>query len=178
MHSNLFRHPLNQGSFDLVISDGVLHHTSDCAGAFRSIAGLVKPGGAIVIGLYNRLGRLPTLWRRSLIKVLGATGISFKYRERDESEMTRRQVWLRQQYQHPHETRHSMTEILGWFDAAGFDYTASIPTIGDREVDADMRLFDPRSAGTSWDRLSSEIEMLLSGGAGDGRCIMIGRRRR
>ena len=25
-----------------------------------------------------------------------------------------------------------MTELLGWFDAAGFDYTASMPTIGDR----------------------------------------------
>jgi len=73
-----------------------------------------------------------------------------------------------------------MTDLLGWFDAAGFDYTASIPTIGDREFGADMRLFDVQPAGTNWGRFSSEIEMLLSGGGDgrDGRFIMIGRRRR
>lgn len=177
LQSNLFRPPFAEGSFDLVISNGVLHHTSDCAGAFQSIARLVKPGGNIIIGLTNWLGGLPRVWRSRLINVLDVAGTTLGYRARDRGEMARRKLWFRDQYQHPHETRHSMTELLGWFDAAGFDYTASIPTIGDRELGADMRLFDLHSTGTSWDRLSSEIEMLLSGG-GDGRFIMIGRRRR
>jgi hypothetical protein len=43
----------------------VLHHTSDPEGGFHSIARKLKPGGYTIIGLYNWLGRLPTLWRRA-----------------------------------------------------------------------------------------------------------------
>jgi hypothetical protein len=110
--------------------------------------------------------------------MLGRTGSTTLRYARDQGETAARQSRFLDQYQHPSESRHSMNEVLGWFDAAGFEYTASIPTIGDREFGADMRLFDPQSAGASWDRLSSEIEMLLSGGTDDGRFIMIGRRHR
>ena len=82
MQINLFRPPFRTASFDVVISNGVLHHTSDCAGAFRSIAPLVKPGGIIIIGLYNWLGRLPTLWRRWLIDKFGETGALLDHRLR------------------------------------------------------------------------------------------------
>ena len=82
------------------------------------------------------------------------------------------------QYKHPHETRHSIDEVLGWFDAAGFEFTQCIPTIGDAEISEDMRLFERRSAGRYLDRLSTELEMLLTGGADGGLFVMIGRRRR
>ena len=49
---------LRPEQFDVVLCNGVLHHTSDPHGGFRSIARLVKPGGHIVIGLYNKYGRL------------------------------------------------------------------------------------------------------------------------
>ena len=146
---NLFRPPFVRAGFDVVISDGVLHHTSDCYGAFRSIAQLVKPGGIIIIGLYNWLGRLPILWRR----------------------------WAVKGDRRPHETRHSMDELLGWFKSEGFDFTASIPNIGDAEFSEQMPLFEVRSAGRRRDRLSSEIEMLLTGGKERGLFIMIGRKR-
>ncbi len=175
---NLFRPPFEENSFDVVISNGVLHHTSDSAGAFRSIARLVKPGGVIVIGLNNWLGRLPALWRRWLIDRLGPSAGPLGSRARDKGEEARGRAWFMDHYKHPHETRHSMTELLGWFDAAGFDFTASIPTIGDREFDPDMRLFSPQPAGSHMERLSSEIEMLLSGGADGGLYIMMGRKRR
>ena len=65
---NLFRPPFPDATFDLVISNGVLHHTSDPEGGFHAIARKLKPGGFVIIGLYNWLGRIPTLARRKLIE--------------------------------------------------------------------------------------------------------------
>jgi SAM-dependent methyltransferase len=64
LQMNLFRPAFQENSFDVVISNGVLHHTGDPMGGFRSISRLVKPGGVIVIGLYNTIGRLTTDARR------------------------------------------------------------------------------------------------------------------
>jgi 2-polyprenyl-3-methyl-5-hydroxy-6-metoxy-1,4-benzoquinol methylase len=41
---NLFRPCFPDGEFDLVISNGVLHHTSNPRLAFETISRLVKPG--------------------------------------------------------------------------------------------------------------------------------------
>lgn len=174
---NLFRPPFEDGAFDIVLSNGVLHHTSDCAGAFRSIARLVKPGGFIIVGLYNWLGRYPTLWRRWLIERFGEAGALLDPRLRGKGEAARREAWFMDQYRHPHETKHSIDEVLGWFDAAGFDFTSCVPTIGDTEFSEEMRLFEPHPRGRYLDRLSTEIEMLMTGGADGGLYIMVGRRR-
>ena len=49
-------HPgLRAGSFDVVYSSGVLHHTPDPRAAFARMARLARPGGIIVVGLYNDL---------------------------------------------------------------------------------------------------------------------------
>ena len=68
---NLFRPPFQSESFHLVISNGVLHHTSDPKGGFQSISRLVKPGGFILIGLYHYWGRLITDTRRQIFKYSG-----------------------------------------------------------------------------------------------------------
>jgi len=175
---NLFDPFFRQHSFDVVISDGVLHHTSDAAAAFRAMQELVKPGGHAVIGLYNRLGRLPTLWLRSLVYTFGDFAALLDGRMRRERDPGRRQARLREQYRHPHETRHSIDEVMDWFERAGYDFVSCIPPIGDRELTDDAMLFEPQPKGSYLDRLSTELEMLLSGGAeGGGSYIMIGRKR-
>jgi SAM-dependent methyltransferase len=178
VQANLFRPPFEPASFDVVISNGVLHHTSDCRGAFRSIARFVKPGGIIIVGLYNWLGHLPTLWVRALIERWGRAATVFDHRLRGADGDVRSETWYMDQYRHPHETRHSMDELLQWFDAEGFDFTASIPTIGDTAFSDRMALFDVQPVGSRMDRLSSEIELLLTGGKDSGLYIMIGRKRR
>ena len=50
--------PFRAESFDLVFSDGVIHHTPDAAGAYQALARLVKPGGALYIWVYPREGAL------------------------------------------------------------------------------------------------------------------------
>jgi SAM-dependent methyltransferase len=174
---NLFDPFFKEQSFDFIISNGVLHHTGDARLAFQSIARLLKPGGYIIIGLYNWLGRLPTLWLRSLINSVGDFAALLDSRMRKERDVGRRTAWFRDQYKHPHESKHSIDEVMGWFNAAGFDFISCIPTIGDTEFSEDMRLFEPTPAGTYLDRLSTEFEMLLSGGVDGGLYIMIGRRR-
>ncbi len=42
------------GEFDVVYSWGVLHHTGEMWKAIENTAGLVKPGGLMWIGIYNR----------------------------------------------------------------------------------------------------------------------------
>ena len=69
-----------------------------------------------------------------------------------------------------------MTEVLGWFERSGFVFTSSVPMIGDREFDADVRLFEPAPAGSQLDRAATELLMLLEGGVDGGLYIMIGRK--
>src|SRR3989442_12424474 len=45
---------LNDNTFDLVYSHGVLHHTPDTARAVREIHRVLKPGGRAVVMLYHR----------------------------------------------------------------------------------------------------------------------------
>ncbi len=164
-------------SFDVVVCNGVLHHIGDAAAGFTSIQRLVKPGGHIVIGLYNWLGRMPTQWVRSLMGMCGGSAALLDSRMHREHDRGGRRAWLRDQYKHPHETKHSMDEVLQWFDDAGFDFVSCIPTIGDVDFSAEMKLFEQHSRGTYLDRLSTELEMLLSGGIDGGSYIMIGRKR-
>jgi SAM-dependent methyltransferase len=44
--------PLAPGSFDVIYSVGVLHHTPDPAGAVRALARLLRPGGRLSIWVY------------------------------------------------------------------------------------------------------------------------------
>ena len=65
----LFRPPFRDHAFDVVISNGaVIHHTGYCRDGFRSILAKLKPGGLILVGLYNQYARLPTLWKRQLFR--------------------------------------------------------------------------------------------------------------
>ena len=46
--------PNGDGHFDVVHSWGVLHHTGDMRTAIRNAASLVRPGGHLVLAIYNR----------------------------------------------------------------------------------------------------------------------------
>ena len=175
---NLFRPPFPDESFDFVVSNGVLHHTSDPEGGLRSLARKLKKGGHIIIGLYNWLGRLPTLWRRALIETFGDRWAALDPRLRGSRLNTGRwAAWYMDQYRHPHESRHSMQEVVQWYDRAGIDTLFTIPPAGGENFTEDTQLFRPRPPRSTVDYFASELEMLLSGGRDGGLYMMVGRKR-
>jgi SAM-dependent methyltransferase len=175
---NLFHPVFPPASFDIVISNGVLHHTADPYGAFRSIATLVKPGGYILVGLYNHIGRLPTDFRRLLIRVFGdgARLLDSHLRNKNYND-ARKRAWFMDQYKHPRESKHSFSEVIGWYEANGFDFVSSIPRIDGGVFGPEEKLFSPHSKGTALSRLTTELAMLLTGGADGALFIVIGRKR-
>ena len=57
--------------FDIVESVGVLHHMHDPLAGWRVLAGLVKPGGMMFIGLYSELARRAIVQCRAFIAERG-----------------------------------------------------------------------------------------------------------
>lgn len=53
VQASVFDLPFKPGSFDLIYSLGVLHHTPDCERAFKNLPRLLKPGGQVAIWLYS-----------------------------------------------------------------------------------------------------------------------------
>lgn len=173
---NLFSPCIRPESMDIVVSNGVLHHTADTRKAFLSISRLVKPGGYAIIGLYNKIGRLRTDFRRHLYKIFGESALILDPHLRKNLSPEKRRSWILDQYRHPQERKHTMSETLGWFGEAGFEFVSSIPKIIGT-FSADERIFERRPAGTGLDRTFAELAMLFSQYGGEGGLyIMIGRK--
>jgi SAM-dependent methyltransferase len=65
--ADVFSLPFAPESFDYIYSIGVLHHTTSCEKAFKSLVPLLKPGGRISIWLYsgyNKWYRFSDLYRK------------------------------------------------------------------------------------------------------------------
>jgi SAM-dependent methyltransferase len=75
--ASIYDIPLRKASFDKVFCMGVLQHCPDVEGAFRSLLAFLRPGGEIVIDVYERWSGLPPLKYlvRPLVKPLGTKGI-------------------------------------------------------------------------------------------------------
>jgi carbamoyltransferase len=179
LQMNLFRPALRQEQFDVVLCNGVLHHTSDPRGGFESIARLVRPGGHIIIGLYNKYGRLLLDSRRVAFRI---TGGRFRwidpYLRTTHLSAGKQDAWFADQYLHPHESKHTMGELLRWFDRTGFEFVNAVPkTRAWDTFSSDERLFEPAARGTSIDHALAQAKLFATGSREGGFYIMIGRRR-
>jgi SAM-dependent methyltransferase len=129
VETDLRRPGLKAASFDVVYSCGVLHHTPNPRESFRAIVRLARPGGLIVLGLYNVFARIPARVRRVIARTTGFRMVPFDpvLRRRHEEPM-RRDAWLRDQYQHPEEHAHTLAEVQGWFAENEVKYLRSYPS--------------------------------------------------
>lgn len=157
---NLFDLAIKDGTFDVVIAHGVLHHTRDAKRAFAEVARKVKPGGIVMVGLYNWYARVPTWLRAKLMAVFGPN-IDFVVRRRiRDAEKAR--IWIADQYRNPHETWHSVDEVLGWFDECGIAYRNCVPGILGTDGEDARSLFAASSPGTKGQRIVSQLSWLFT----------------
>ena len=176
---NLFRPIFKEESFSVVICNGVLHHTGDPFAGFRSISRLVKKGGYILIGLYNKYGRITTDIRRVIFRI---TNNAFKFldpRLRDKSiGDVRKLTWFLDQYKNPHESKHTIGEVLKWFDQTGFEFVNSIPKAQLSEKFSEKEnLFESSPRGNWFDHFIAQSHLISTGNKEGGFFLMIGRKK-
>ena len=168
IETDLHRPGLRKGSFDVVYSSGVLHHTPDPRAAFKSMARLARPGGMVVVGLYNAFARIPFRLRR----LVGL--VSDRVLQDRRNEASRREAWIRDQYQHPEEHCHTLGEVQKWFAENGVDYLRAYPSA---LLDGDSKeLFSPDRDNWRFEGWLAQLGWIGSIGYEGGLFVTVGRR--
>jgi SAM-dependent methyltransferase len=176
VETDLRRPGLQPESFDVVCALGVLHHTPDPRASFATVSRLLRPGGAMVIGLYNAFARFPHRLRRAVARASGFRWFPFDpvLRERA-AQPSRKEAWIRDQYRHPEEHRHTLREVKGWFAENGISYLRTVPdALLDQSVEPD--LFSPAEDSWGLEELLAQIGWMATLSREGGLFIAIGRR--
>ena len=179
VETDLRRPGLQAGAFDVVICSGVLHHTPDPRSAFSTVARLVKPNGYVVLGVYNAFARLPHRLRRGIARLSGFRLVPFDpVLQGRRSEPARRTAWLRDQYQHPEEHRHTLREVKRWFDENGIEYVRAYPSALLASEDSDERnLFRPAPDDWGLESFLAQLSWMRTLAAEGGLFMTVGQRR-
>jgi SAM-dependent methyltransferase len=113
--SDLFTYE-SEEKYDLIISLGVLHHTNNCLAALNYIMSFGSLKSHIFLGLYHKYGRKPFLDYFKNLDEKSDEDKFYEYKKfhkiKDEKKIY---SWFRDQVLHPHETQHSLSEILPIF---------------------------------------------------------------
>lgn len=174
-HMNIFNLALRDESFDIVVSHGVLHHTHDARRAFEHILKKLKPGGIVMIGLYNSTARIMTWLRSKLIRIAGPN-VDYVVRSRIR-DARKADIWIQDQYYNPHETWHSVGEVLRWFEENDVEFlNCSPPILGTDGEDA-SDLFAKTDPGTPYQRAVTQLGWLGTIAREGSLFDMIGRKR-
>ena len=141
--------------FDIVLSEGVVHHTADKAGAFAHLVSFLKPGGYAVLGVGNAAGCFQRALQRVILFTFAADDEAivavaerlFKEhidRAAQYGQRTRRAV-IFDSFVNPKVDFPSVSEVLGWFAANGLALYSSWPPLAPALLgDSGMRAsFDP-----------------------------------
>lgn len=183
VNGDLFDNPFEENYFNIVWCSGVLHHTGDPKKGFETIITWLKPEGYVVIGLYNRYGRMRTVFRQKLFRLLSGGKnakniVSFLDPVLRKIKSNKKKIaWFRDQYQHPIESLHTLDEVLEWFDENNIEFISSIPS-GESKNFGYEEMFNKQSTGSFFSRLISQLNMLISPlGSEGGLFIVIGKKK-
>jgi len=179
VNADIFDDVLEDNYFDFIWCNGVLHHTRDPYGAFKILVKSLKPNGYVLIGLYNKYGRLRTLIRKYIYKFFGKKIIkiidpTLKNLKLDEEEID---AWIRDQYMHPIESLHSLDEVLSWYKLNNIEYISSIPS---SDFDYNYQnIFEKKSIGSIYSRFVNQISMIFNSfGSDGGLFVVIGKKQK
>lgn len=172
---NIFDLAIKDGSFDVVIAHGVLHHTADAQRAFSCIARKARPGGIVVVGLYSSYARVMTWIRSKLVGVFGER-IDYVVRNRIRDER-KAHIWIQDQYFNPHETWHSIGEVLRWFEEDGIEFLNCYPRILGSSGEDEPDFFGASDSGTPYQRAITQLSWLGTIAREGSLFDMIGRRK-
>jgi ubiquinone/menaquinone biosynthesis C-methylase UbiE len=179
VQGNIFSMPIAENSMDVLICSGVLHHTPDPKGGYEEILKLVKPGGIILIGLYNYYARVPTGIRK---KIFSLTGRSMRFLDkhlrRKDVDEDKKEIWFRDQYQNPHESWHSVDEVLEWFAETGVEFVSAIPHIGGELPDENgtVQLFKNHPQGSKTSHILKQLYWMSTIGWEGGLFVLTGKK--
>jgi SAM-dependent methyltransferase len=137
------RLPFRSACADLVISNGVIHHTPDARAAFHELARVLRPGGTLVVSVYDRRSWYYPVYRfagalvRGLRRAIGDRGLRITVFPLFHLALlvflplaTRRRLFLpvatswhlfHDQLTTPRASFHDFGEIAAWAREAGLD---------------------------------------------------------
>lgn len=173
VNADIFDDIFKDEVFDFIWTNGVLHHTKDPYGAFKILVKYLKKEGYVLIGLYNKFGRLRTIFRRYVYKIFGRKVIekidpTLRNLKFDENEKL---AWIRDQYLHPIESLHTIDEVLKWFKDNDIQFISSIPS---SDYDYDYHnVFEKKSFGTFFSRILNQFLMIFNSLGSDGGLFVI-----
>jgi len=114
--------------FDMIHSSGVLHHTKNPKSIFHELCKLLKPNGVFICGLYHPYGRFSVHVRQKIFKITRGRFRKIDPRIRTENWTDeRKEIWYRDQYDHPHERDYNHKTLLQWFKEEDLTLVGSIP---------------------------------------------------
>lgn len=180
LQGNIFAMPIKENSVDVVICSGVLHHTPDPRGGYLELLKLVKPGGKILIGLYNTYARIPLGIRKMIFT---GTGNAFRFLDahmrRKDVDQSKKEIWFADQYKNPHESWHSVDEVLKWFDESNVKFLSGVPEIAGKNPgeEAGMKLFEEHQRGSSLVHVMKQLGWMFTIGREGGLFVIVGEKR-
>tara|TARA_B110000037_G_scaffold106047_1_gene123211 strand:- start:3672 stop:4571 length:900 start_codon:yes stop_codon:yes gene_type:complete len=177
VNADIFDDVLTDRFFDFIWCNGVLHHTKDPYEAFRVLIKSLKNEGYVLIGLYNKIGRIRTVFRRYMFKIFGENFLDFfdptlrNLKNNNEE----KKAWIRDQYLHPIESLHTIDNVLEWFEKNNIEFINSIPSANFDENDDN--LFIKKSKGNLYSRIINQLSMIFNNlGSDGGLFIVIGKK--
>jgi SAM-dependent methyltransferase len=177
VNADIFDDVLTDRFFDFIWCNGVLHHTKDPYGAFRVLIKSLKNEGYVLIGLYNKFGRIRTVFRRYMYKIFREKFLDFfdptlRNLKNDKEE---KKAWIRDQYNHPIESLHTIDNVLEWFEKNNIEFINSIPSANFDENDDN--LFTKKAKGDLYSRITNQLSMIFNNlGSDGGLFIVIGKK--
>jgi len=124
---NILKMVFENEAFDIIISNGVIHHMKNPYIAFLNLVRKLKKGGYIVLGLYHKYSRLFHYFRRFLVNKFGLSKNLLDPRFKQIISEEKIYSWFLDQYKNPHESSHTLREVIDWFQKTNIDLINCLP---------------------------------------------------